>query len=131
MREEIYMIQDAWCEETRSPSQQDAPMQPRACGQCAVTALVVQDLCGGDILRAEVIIKRGRRVSHYWNRIPGVGEIDLTRAQFDDDQPIPRGGITSRVPMLDSERAVAARTRHRYEILVERYKALREARKDW
>lgn len=46
-------------------------------GQCAVTALVIQDVLGGDILRA--LVGDG---SHYWNRLPDGTEVDLTREQF-------------------------------------------------
>lgn len=46
-------------------------------GQCAVTALVVQDELGGELLRAVV-----DGVSHYWNRLPDGSELDLTRDQF-------------------------------------------------
>jgi hypothetical protein len=47
-------------------------------GQCAVTALVIQDLIGGKLKRAVV-----NGDSHYWNDIPGFGELDFTRAQFE------------------------------------------------
>ena len=46
----------------------------RPWGQCAVTALVVQDRFGGELLRARV-----DGVSHYWNRLPDGSELDLTR----------------------------------------------------
>lgn len=48
-----------------------------AWGQCAVTALVVQDLFGGVVLRGFV-----NGIEHYWNRLPNETEVDLTRAQF-------------------------------------------------
>jgi hypothetical protein len=47
-----------------------------AAGQCAVTALVVQDLLGGDLVRGSV-----QGVSHYWNRLPD-RDVDCTREQF-------------------------------------------------
>ena len=46
-------------------------------GQCAVTALLIQDLFGGSLLRAVVSGE-----SHYWNRLPDGTELDLTREQF-------------------------------------------------
>ncbi len=49
----------------------------RAWGQCAVTALIVQDLFGGVVLRGFV-----NGIEHYWNRLPNEEEVDLTRAQF-------------------------------------------------
>jgi hypothetical protein len=48
-----------------------------ALGQCAVTALVVQDELGGELLRTTV-----NGVSHYFNRLPDGSELDLTRTQF-------------------------------------------------
>jgi hypothetical protein len=49
-----------------------------AWGQCAVTALVVQDLLGGDLLRCDVAGSR-----HYWNSLPSSDqELDLARHQF-------------------------------------------------
>lgn len=46
-------------------------------GQCAVTALLVQDLLGGVLLRGVVCGE-----THYWNRLPGGSEVDFTAAQF-------------------------------------------------
>lgn len=48
-----------------------------AWGQCAVTALVVQDLFGGVVLRGFV-----NGIEHYWNRLPNESDVDLTRVQF-------------------------------------------------
>lgn len=56
----------------------------RAYGQCAVTALLVQKLMGGELLRAMV-----GDVSHYWNRLPSGVELDLTRGQFETFDPGP------------------------------------------
>lgn len=54
--------------------------------QCAVTALVVQDFFGGDLLRC----KMTNGNSHYWNRLPDGNELDLTADQFDhiEAQPL-------------------------------------------
>lgn len=67
--------------ETCDPVDQDAwsPAKP-ARGQCGVTALVLQDLLGGELLLAEVRNVDGSRQGvHYWNRLGGGLEIDLTR----------------------------------------------------
>ncbi|WP_423724433.1 YunG family protein [Arthrobacter gengyunqii] len=53
-----------------------------AYGQCGPTALVVQDLLGGDLLIADVTGGNEKYEVHYWNRMPGGVEIDLTREQF-------------------------------------------------
>lgn len=51
-------------------------------GQCAVTALIVQDVLGGDLERVTVAGQ-----SHYYNRLPDGTEIDLTRDQFAEWSP--------------------------------------------
>lgn len=114
-------IRSAWDARTASPDTR--PSQgPR--GQCAVTALLVQDWYGGEILRA--VIERtdlqsydepGGTESHYWNLIPGMGEIDLTRDQYPATLDIPRGEIVPRSRLLEGERAIAAGTERRYLIL--------------
>ncbi|MDQ6730583.1 MAG: hypothetical protein M3022_09835 [Actinomycetota bacterium] len=77
------LIRSRWFEVSCDPV--DLPWSPEnpARGQCAVTALVVQDLLGGEILIAEVHHTDGTRQSvHYWNRISDGVEVDLTREQF-------------------------------------------------
>jgi hypothetical protein len=48
-----------------------------AWGQCAVTALVVQDYLGGSLLRAT----DGAGITHFWGQIDGQ-TVDLTAEQF-------------------------------------------------
>lgn len=51
-------------------------------GQCGTTALVLQELLGGDLVVADVR-HEGRVVGvHYWNVTAGGVELDLTRDQF-------------------------------------------------
>lgn len=107
----VSVFADAWSAETAAPGTSFAgPL-----GQCAVTALVVQDLMGGVIVRAQLADG-----SHYWNRFPGVGDLDLTRGQYPDDYPMPVGYVVSRARLLEGDRAVAARTADRYMILSSR-----------
>ncbi|MFZ3032197.1 MAG: hypothetical protein WA082_04120 [Candidatus Moraniibacteriota bacterium] len=88
-----------------------------ALGQCAVTALVVNDYLGGEIVWAEAVLPDGQTISHYFNLIDGK-EIDLTRSQFPERTAIPKGVMknknftTTRDFVLSSEN-----TRKRYEIL--------------
>ncbi|MEQ3551588.1 hypothetical protein WIS52_14025 [Pseudonocardia nematodicida] len=52
-------------------------------GQCGSTALVLHDLFGGELLLAEVWYPDGRLQGyHWWNRLPGGREVDLTADQF-------------------------------------------------
>ena len=69
------LFQDAWSAETSADPAGWRADNP-SWGQCAVTALVVQDILGGELLRSTV-----GGISHYWNRIDGV-ELDLTLRQF-------------------------------------------------
>ena len=73
-------LQTAWCRAT-SADPAWSPERP-SLGQCAVTALVVQDYLGGILMRAEVADG-----SHYWNRLPDGTELDLTSDQFDEFTP--------------------------------------------
>lgn len=66
-----------WSAESSVGDRWGEPGMPIELGQCAVTAMVVQDVFGGELLRG-VVIGEG---SHYWNLIGGV-EVDFTRAQF-------------------------------------------------
>ena len=56
----------------------------RALNQCAVTALIVQDYFGGELLRCPMTDGD----SHYWNRV-GEVEVDLTASQFAWIEPQP------------------------------------------
>lgn len=68
----------AWSRATSMDSEHWRRENP-AWGQCAVTALVVQDFLGGSLVRAKV-----RGCVHYWNVLHGGVELDLTREQFRD-----------------------------------------------
>jgi hypothetical protein len=70
------MLEQAWSRDSSADPERWTVDSP-ACGQCAVTALVVQDEFGGDLLRTTV-----DGLSHYWNRLPDGSEVDLTRQQF-------------------------------------------------
>ena len=64
----------AWSLQTARQWTKDTP----AAGQCNVTAVVVHDLFGGEILRTRV---PGHDVDHYYNAIDGQ-PVDLTDSQF-------------------------------------------------
>ena len=51
-------------------------------GQCGTTALVIQNLLGGDLMVADVEYEGQIEGVHYWNVTPGGVELDLTRDQF-------------------------------------------------
>lgn len=78
----------AWGNDTSADENWD--ISNRSLGQCAVSALVVQDHFAGELLRTTV-----GGVSHYLNRLPGGEKVDLTLDQFGpgatyDDEPVVR-----------------------------------------
>jgi hypothetical protein len=92
-------IRSSWSIETCDPT--DVPVwtatEPSR-GQCAVTALVVHDLLGGELLEAEVDHADGSHQGfHYWNRFAGV-DVDLTRRQFDQGEVVRAPQLIARLP---------------------------------
>ena len=78
-------LQRSWSVETGRHWRSDNP----ACGQCGVTALVVQDELGGEILKTAV-----NGTWHFYNWIKG-SRVDFTMSQFEspiayDDVPSDR-----------------------------------------
>ena len=65
-------LRTAWSSRTASKWTSESP----ASGQCSVTALVVQDLLGGRILKTRVASSW-----HFYNEVHG-GRLDLTESQF-------------------------------------------------
>jgi hypothetical protein len=53
-------------------------------GQCAVSAWVIRELLGGEILIARVTPSINEH--HAWNRLPSGEEVDFTLDQFRDGQ---------------------------------------------
>src|SRR2546427_1200536 len=74
------LLEKAWSKETSFDPPSWSAKNP-AWGQCAITALIIQDLYGGVLLQCEV-----RGISHYLNRLGSGKEVDLTRDQFGDEQ---------------------------------------------
>jgi hypothetical protein len=73
-------LQRHWCADTSFWPNGWTTDRP-SFGQCAVTAMIVHDRFGGEMLRT---VNQG--VIHYWNRVDDV-DIDLTRDQFDTWDP--------------------------------------------
>lgn len=73
-----------------------SPESP-ARGQCGVTALVLCDLLGGELLLAEVLRADGSRQGvHYWNRLPDGTDVDLTREQFSSAEVVQAPTVLAR-----------------------------------
>ena len=75
------VLSGAWSKET-SYDPVGWSLRNTAWGQCAVTALIVQDLFGGELFCAKVKSGPWRGSDHYWNLLPNNLEVDLTRRQF-------------------------------------------------
>lgn len=94
-------VRESWAADTCSPD--DVAREPwsernPAWGQCDVTALVVHDLFGGELLAAEVYLDGEQQGFHNWNRLPGGLEVDLTREQFRRGQTVAAGRVVRRPP---------------------------------
>jgi hypothetical protein len=83
-------------------------------GQCGVTALVLNDLFGGDLVLGEVYVLGERTGAHYWNRFGDGLEVDLTRDQFRPDEDVVGGRVVQRPP------GPPKRCREEYELLRKR-----------
>ncbi len=74
-------IRDSWSAETSDRPKEWTSANP-AFQQCDVTARIVQDYFGGEILIAGVVLDGVRVDRHAWNRLPSGVEVDLSREQF-------------------------------------------------
>ena len=73
-------IQSSWSIDTTYCADDYAARHP-AWGNCAVTALLLQELLGGDLMRGWAIEPGQSATAHYWNRVNGL-DLDLTWRQF-------------------------------------------------
>ncbi|MFH8344914.1 hypothetical protein [Streptomyces sp. NPDC018045] len=67
-----------------------------AWGQCDITALVVHDFFGGELMVGEVYLDGEQHGYHWWNRLPSGIEIDLTQEQFRRGQVVSGGRAVQR-----------------------------------
>ncbi|MFJ8861114.1 hypothetical protein ACIRD8_22130 [Streptomyces sp. NPDC102451] len=104
-------VRSSWDADTTTPAHRPHwdPGNP-ARDQCGVTALVVNDLLGGELIRGEVLVDGERVDHHWWNRLGGTTEIDLTREQFGPHETV-TGGVAVERP------AEIVRLREEYELL--------------
>jgi hypothetical protein len=92
-------IRASWRLDTCDPTDAAdwAPTNP-SLGHCAVSALVVHDHFGGELLEAEVFFQNGQRQGfHYWNRLAGV-DVDFTREQFKSQEVVQDPQVVDRLP---------------------------------
>ena len=101
-------LRKAWCAQSAADPALWSVTRPST-GQCAVSALIVQERFGGRILR--VLVPGG---SHYYNDVGGV-DVDLTRDQFDEYLPTAAPEERTRGHLLAN-----ASTAARYRLLRDR-----------
>jgi len=108
-------LRKSWSAETSSTG--DWNSGNPSLGQCTVTACIVQDYLGGDIVNSIATLPSGKKISHYFNLVNGK-YIDLTSQQFADEtiftDPMPKkkSFSSTREYCLSNEN-----TNNRYEIL--------------
>ncbi|KOT44218.1 hypothetical protein ADK41_05055 [Streptomyces caelestis] len=107
-------VRSSWSAETCTPEYRSRwTAENPARDQCGVTAMVLNDLLGGELIRGEVHVDGERVDYHWWNRL-GMGvEIDLTREQFGPQEHVVGGVVIPRPPEI-------RRLREEYELLRER-----------
>jgi hypothetical protein len=86
-------------------------------GQCGTTALVIQDLLGGDLMVADVDYEGRVEGVHYWNVTPGGVELDLTRDQFTPGESL----VNQR--RVETERNPSSAGEQSFQVLKERVTA--------
>lgn len=93
------VLRAAWGPDTCDPHDLEnwRPDNP-ARGQCGVTALVVQDLLGGDLILGEVHVDGAKVGHHYWNQLPDGTEVDFTAGQFHPGEVVSGGRVQHRPP---------------------------------
>ncbi|MEU3880216.1 MULTISPECIES: YunG family protein [Streptomyces] len=98
-------VRSSWSAETCTPEYRDrwTPDNP-ARDQCGVTAMVLNDLLGGELVRGEVHVDGVRTDFHWWNRLGAGVEVDLTREQFGPEESVVGGDVIVRLPVTEWSR---------------------------
>ena len=76
----IEALEQSWSAETRYPGVKWDRKNP-ARGQCAVSAMIVQDYFGGDLKRYSVLLDKTEE-KHFVNAINDEVIVDVTRSQY-------------------------------------------------
>lgn len=92
-----HAVRMSWGKDTCDPADRpDWHVDNPARGQCGVTALVLNDLLGGDLVLGEVRVAGERTGVHYWNRFGAGVEVDLTRDQFGPEESVVGAEVVTR-----------------------------------
>lgn len=115
-------LQASWTRET-SDDPEFWSEENRELGQCAVSALVVRALYGGDIVIATVLDAAGERTpdGHAWNVLPSGVAVDFTFGQFRSGEQLAPPIVTEPVIDGDPRRAhtLAGRVAERLGVAIE------------
>lgn len=110
-------VRAGWSRETCDPDDlADWRPDNPARGQCGVTALLVHDLFGGDLVLGTVRVGGELRGFHWWNALPGEVEVDLTREQFGPHEIVGEAQRISR-PAEDPRRCLEEYSLFRERVL--------------
>ena len=95
-------LRASWSMETSDDPDGWTPENP-ALGQCAVSALVIRALYGGDIVIATVLDRNGERTpdGHAWNVLPSGEQVDFSFDQFLDGEGLGPEIVTE--PVIDGD----------------------------
>ncbi|MEU3405126.1 hypothetical protein ABZ766_14470 [Streptomyces sp. NPDC006670] len=106
-------VRASWSAETCTPEYRSRWTRDNpARDQCGVTAMVLNDLLGGEVVRGEVHVDGVRVDYHWWNRLGAGVDVDLTREQFGPHETVTGGVVIPRPPVAEWGRLVAE-----YELL--------------
>jgi hypothetical protein len=106
-------LEQAWSRDTSSDPERWSEKNP-AWGQCAVTALIIQEYLGGSLMRA-AWHAGSESGSHYWNLLPDGTKLDLTFRQFPPEVQLDAASTRERDYVLGFPA-----TAQRYKLLKER-----------
>jgi hypothetical protein len=95
-------LRASWSLDTSDDPAGWSPENP-ALGQCAVSALVIRALYGGDIVIATVLDRNGERTpdGHAWNVLPSGEQVDFAFDQFRNGEGL--GPETVCEPVIDGD----------------------------
>jgi hypothetical protein len=95
-------LRASWTMESSDDPDKWSPENP-ALGQCAVSALIIRALYGGDIVIATVLDRDGERTpdGHAWNVLPSGEQVDFSFDQFLDGEGLGPEIVTE--PVIDGD----------------------------
>jgi hypothetical protein len=94
-------LRASWAADTCSPDdlqREEWRADNPAWGHCDISALLVHDLFGGDLLVGEVHLDGEQHGFHWWNALPSGIQIDMTSEQFLRGQQVTGARVVTRPP---------------------------------